>query len=429
MSFSWKFGYRSWSQKLPPLCRCTKCSMLSVLSSKSPAIKLFSNKAHVGTFKEGTAFLGSDLGLRVLEMNLGPFKTEWKVLGPWSLDFCMVSTLSIKNETRARCSMLTASFGWTPLAESSFFTQGCCSWAHFAWLKPRSVGKQQFYWKKIYRKVWFLKFWVSEFSSLRRIRRIRCKRFHVNRPFSPNSRWKWCFFQNPQGALNVRKGICPLWEQNNNFLHKGVLAEIKAWVSPVLLPNCGSSIFGHKTVVQRGVSPFWDPEKQFLSRSVLLKLIRFEWMSFSWKFGYRSWSQKLSPLCRCTKCFMLSVLSFNSPGIMFSKKAHVGTFKEGTAFLGSDLGPRVLEMNLGPFKTEWKVLGPWSLDFCMVSTLSIKDETCARCSMLTTFGLNPTSWIIILHAGLLQLGSFCLIYIGLEALESNNFTEKRLPIY
>ena len=89
----------------------------------------------------------------------------------------------------------------------------------------------------------------------------------------------------------------------------------------------------------KGGSPFWDPEKQFLSRSVLLKLIRFEWMSFSWKIGYCSWSQKLSPLCRCTKCSMLSVLSFNSPGIkLFSKKAHVGTFKEGTAFLGSDLG-------------------------------------------------------------------------------------------
>ena len=68
---------------------------------------------------------------------------------------------------------------------------------------------------------------------------------------------------------------------------------------------------------------------------------------------------KLSPLCRCTKCSMLSVLSFNSPGIqLFSKKAHVGTFKEGTAFLGSDLGLRVLEMNLGPLKTEWKMLGP-----------------------------------------------------------------------
>ena len=50
--------------------------MLSVLSFNSPGIKLFSNKAHVGTFKEGTAFLGSDLGLRVLEVNLGPFKTE-----------------------------------------------------------------------------------------------------------------------------------------------------------------------------------------------------------------------------------------------------------------------------------------------------------------------------------------------------------------
>ena len=137
----------SWSQKLSPLCRCTKCSMLSVLSFNSPGTKLFSKKAHVGTFKEGTAFLGSDLGRRALEMNLGPFKTEWKVLGPWSLGFCMVSTLSIKNETRARCSMLTAFLGWNPLAESSFFTQGCRSWAHFAWFKSRSVGKQPFYWK------------------------------------------------------------------------------------------------------------------------------------------------------------------------------------------------------------------------------------------------------------------------------------------
>ena len=65
--------------------------MLSVLSFNSPGIKLFSKKAYVGTFKEGTAFLG----LRVLEMNLGPFKT-----------------------------MLTTSLGRTPLPESSFFTQG-----------------------------------------------------------------------------------------------------------------------------------------------------------------------------------------------------------------------------------------------------------------------------------------------------------------
>ena len=34
----------------------------------------------------------------------------------------------------------------------------------------------------------------------------------------------------------------------------------KAWVSPVLLANCGSSIFGYKIVVQRGV-PFLRPGK------------------------------------------------------------------------------------------------------------------------------------------------------------------------
>ena len=77
--------------------------MLSVFSFNSPGIQLFSKKAHVETFKEGTAFLGSDLGLRVLETNLGPLKT-----------------------------MLTTSLGRTPLPESSFFTQGYCSWAHFA---------------------------------------------------------------------------------------------------------------------------------------------------------------------------------------------------------------------------------------------------------------------------------------------------------
>ena len=77
-------------------------------------------------------------------------------------------------------------------------------------------------------------------------------------------------------------------EQKPQHLHKGVLAEIEGLgFSLVLLPNCGSSIFGHKTVVQRGV-PFLRPRKQFLSWSVLLKLLRFEWMSFSWKIGYRS---------------------------------------------------------------------------------------------------------------------------------------------
>ena len=222
--------------------------------------------------------------------------------------------------------------------------------------------------------------------------------FHVNRALSPNSPWKWRFFPNLKGAWNVRNGVCPLWDQNQNFYTRKSLLKWKAWVSPVLLRNCGSSIFGHKTVVQRG-APFLRPRKFFLSRSVLLKLIRFEWMSFPWKIGRRSWSQKLSPLRRCTKCSMLSVLSFNSPGVkLFSNKAHVGTFKEGTAFLGSDLGLRVLEMNLGPLKTEWKVMGPWSsawYPLCQSKTKCAQDI--ARCSMLTTY------------TGLLQLDSFCLI--------------------
>ena len=145
------------------------------------------------------------------------------------------------------------------------------------------------------------------------------------------------FLPKSPGCMEFPQGDLPFMRPKPSLLHNGVLAEIEGLgFSLVLLPNCGSSICGHKTVVQRGV-PFLRPRKQFLSWSVLLKLSRFEWMSFSWKIGYRSWSQKLSPLCRCTKCSMLSILSFNSPGIkLFSNKAHVGTFKEGTAFLGSD---------------------------------------------------------------------------------------------
>ena len=56
---------------------------------------------------------------------------------------------------------------------------------HFDWFRPRSVGKQQFYWKTVCWEVWFLKFWVSKFSSLRRRKKTRCKMFHVNRLLLP----------------------------------------------------------------------------------------------------------------------------------------------------------------------------------------------------------------------------------------------------
>ena len=39
------------------------------------------------------------------------------------------------------------------------------------------------------------------------------------------------------------------------------------------------------------------------------------------------------------------------------------------------------------------------------------------------FGLNPTSWIIILHR--VAAVGIILLDLGLEALQSNNFTEKR----
>ena len=137
----------SWSQKLSPLCRCTKCSMLSVLSFNSPGIKLFSKKAHVGTFKEGTAFLGSGLGLRALENESWPFQNWTENAG--SLKSWFLHGIHFVNQKRNVRAMFHVNrfLGWTPLPESSFFTQGCCSLAHFAWFRPRSVGKQQFYWK------------------------------------------------------------------------------------------------------------------------------------------------------------------------------------------------------------------------------------------------------------------------------------------
>ena len=173
--------------------------------------------------------------------------------------------------------------------------------------------------------------------------------FHVNRPFSPNSPWKWRFFQKISRVNgNTERGLFLYEDQNHNFytreqkpklLHKGVLAEIEGLGFPGSSPKLWFLCFWAQNCGSKGGPLFWDPEKQFLSRSLLLKLIRFDWMSFSWKIGHRSWSQKLSPPCRCTTCSMLSAFSFNSPGIkLFSKKAHVGTFKEGTAFLGSDLG-------------------------------------------------------------------------------------------
>ena len=128
---------------------------------------------------------------------------------------------------------------------------------HFAWFRPRSVAKQQFYWKKICREVYFLEFWVSKFSSLRRIKKELgarwCKMFHINRPLSPNSRWKLRFFQNLQGEWKFRKGTCPLkslWEQKTitftqvhpcwNRRLGFPSSSPKLWFLLFLAQNCGS---------------------------------------------------------------------------------------------------------------------------------------------------------------------------------------------
>ena len=146
--------------------------------------------------KEGTAFLGSDLGLRALEVNLGPFKTEWKVLGPWSLDFCMVSTLSIKNETCARCSMLTA-FS----AEPHFLNHHSSRRVAAVWLIFLDLDLE-----------------VLESNNFPE-KRIRCKMFHVNCPLFPNSPWKLRFFQNLQREWKFRKGTCPFMRPKPKLLH------------------------------------------------------------------------------------------------------------------------------------------------------------------------------------------------------------------
>ena len=189
--------------------------------------------------------------------------------------------------------------------------------------------------------------------------------FHVNRPLSPNSPWKWLSFKisRVNGISGSRLALYDLYEtKNHNFYTKTSLLKKKAWVSPVLLPNWFHHFLAQNCGSKRGPL-FWDPEKQFLSRNALLKLIRFEWMSFAWKIGCRSWSQKLSPHVSTQslyKMFHVKRFELQFPwDQIVSKKAHVATFKEGTAFLGSDQGLRVMQMNLGPFKTEWKVLGPW----------------------------------------------------------------------
>ena len=71
----------------------------------------------------------------------------------------------------------------------------------------------------------------------------------------------------PKGGLSFMRTKTITFTQGNanqNFCTRASLLKQKAWDSPVLLPNCGSSVFGHKTVVQGGVcfsetqkSNFW----------------------------------------------------------------------------------------------------------------------------------------------------------------------------
>ena len=49
-------------------------------------------------------------------------------------------------------------------------------------------------------------------------KRIRCKMFHVNRPLSPNSPWKWRFFQKISGVNGKSgRGLFLYENQNHNF--------------------------------------------------------------------------------------------------------------------------------------------------------------------------------------------------------------------
>ena len=139
---------------------------------------------------------------------------------------------------------------------------------NFAWFRrPRSVAKQQLYLKKdlpgsLFPWVWGFQILLAS-SDKKELGARWCKMFHINRPLSPNSRWKWRFFQNLQGEWKFRKGTCPLkssWEQKTITFTQGH----PCWNRRLGFPRFFSQIvvlpfFGTKLWFKGG-SPFWDPE-------------------------------------------------------------------------------------------------------------------------------------------------------------------------
>ena len=77
--------------------------------------------------------------------------------------------------------------------------------------------------------------------------------FHVNCPLSPTiHRENGVSSKISRVNGNSERGLFVYENQNHNFYKDASLLKQKAWVSPVLLPNCGTSIFFTKLWFKRG---------------------------------------------------------------------------------------------------------------------------------------------------------------------------------
>ena len=182
-----------------------------------------------------------------------------------SLKSCFLNDIHFVNQkrnVRTNCSMLTIFLGWTPLAESSFFTQGCCSWAHFAWFRPRRVGKQQFYWKKSIGKFGSLSlgFQILIASSDKKELVARCSMLTALCPTIHGENGVSFKISRVHGISARRLALCetktitftqgrPCWNRRLGF---------PRFFSEIVVPP-----FLVTKLWFKGGHPFWDPESFF----------------------------------------------------------------------------------------------------------------------------------------------------------------------
>ena len=197
--------------------------MLSVLSFNSPGTKLFSKKAHVGTFKRGNGLPWFGSRPKSVGNESWPFRNWTENAG--SLKSWFLHGIHFVNQKRNVRAMFHVNrfLGWTPLPESSFFTQGCCSWAHFAWFRPRRVGKQQFYWKKSIGKFGSLSlgFQILIASSDKKELVARCSMLTALCP--PIHRENGVSFKISKVNGNSGRGLALFENKNHNFYTRASL--------------------------------------------------------------------------------------------------------------------------------------------------------------------------------------------------------------